>query len=356
MALGGYSFLDKLSQAQARHLYEQGATFLLLNLPPKSIFGIDTNSWEIGDKFKGVKMIPSGVHFIFCQSIGREGCTGPVIGFFHVFKPKELLVKEWDIKAEIFSSKEFSEIDLNPIRTDLRLYEPCLAPYPYDNLKTWVSLTNHVTDLSLAKIGINGAISAFDIAEFSKGETKEGCIKFSHIPLPSISKGASPIDITRAHIDRSHILLDCLKNNYQDNCTSLFGEIQCSFLLFVYGHIYEGFEQWRRLVELLCSCDQALVTSSQLYSHFITILHFQLNTIPVEFLLTNDQSSKVITEQNIFLVPVLNNLFLNLKESSVCSELKDRADRFKSMLIHKFKWNFEVTEEDMPVIVNLGKL
>lgn len=354
MALGGYSFLDKLSQTQARHLYEEGAKCILLNLPPKSVFGIDTNSWEVGEKFKGVKMIPPGVHFIFCQSVGKEGCTGPVIGFFRVFKPKEILVKEWDVNTEVFSLKKFSEIDLERIKGDLHLYEPCLAPFPYDSLKTWISLTNHVTCISLAMLEINERpFSAFEVTEHRKGDLKASSIKFTHIPLPSVSKEASPFDITRAHIDQSQILLDCLKRNYRNDYVSLLGELQCCFLLFVYAHVYEGFEQWRRLVELLCSCDEALITNSQLYSHFLTILHFQLNIIPIDFLVMNDHDAKHNTH-NIFLIPKLNNLFMNLKESTgISCDLKNRADKFKSELIHKFKWNFEVSEEDLPVVVDL---
>ena len=356
MALGGYNFLDKLSQTEARYLYEQGAVFVLLDLPPKSVFGIDTNSWEVGDKFKGVKMIPPGVHFIFCQSIGKEGCTGPVIGFFHVFKQKELLVKEWDVKCEMFSMKEYSELDLSSIRGNLHQFEPCLAPFPFDSLKTWVSLSNHVSKLSLEKLGLDGRhFSAFDIAEVADAESKQGSIKFSLIPGPTVSKGATALDITRAHLDQSPILIDCLKTNYQNQYTNLLGEIQCSFLLFVYGHVFEGFEQWRRLVDLLCSCDQALATNSELYHQFISLLNFQLNIIPLEFLLTNEPNTKTVRcEENIFLIPKLDNLFQNLNESpEVSGDLKCRADRFKSLLIHKFKWSFDATEEDLPVVVNL---
>ena len=356
MALGGYNFLDKLSQTEARYLYEQGAVLVLLNLPPKSVFGIDTNSWEVGDKFKGVKMIPPGVHFIFCQSIDKEGCTGPVVGFFHVFKQKEFLVKEWDVKCEIFSMGECSALDLSSIKSNLHQLQPCLAPFPFDNLKTWVSLSNHVSRVLLEKLGISERpFSAFNVAEVADGEVKEGSITFSRIPGPSVSKGATPLDITRAYLDQSSILIDCLKTNYENNYTTLLGEIQCSFLLFVYGHVYEGFEQWRRLVELLCSCDQALTTNTELYHQFISILNFQLNTIPLEFLLTSQIGTTTKRcEQNIFLIPKLNNLFLNLNESPVVSaDLKCRADRFKSLLIHKFKWSFEATEEDLPVVVNL---
>ena len=347
MAVGGYKFLDKLSGSEARQLYEQGALLVLLNLPPKSVFGIDTNSWEVGDKFKGVKMIPPGVHFIHCQSVSRDGCTGPVIGFFHVFKSKEMVVKEWDQKMEMFSVKETNADELAAIEGNIHLYEPCLAPFPFDDLKTWISLSCHITHFSLVQLGINDCtLSVIN---------PDGLVKFSSIPSPITPKGASPNEITKAHMDQTSTLNACIISNYQGDSRSLLGELQSSFLLFLYGHIYEGFEQWRRLLELFCSCDQALLTHSELFSQFISVLHFQLNVIPMDFFLLGDQSTETagaVGGSNIFLISKLNNLFLNLNESpGNCEGLKSRADRFKSMLIHKFKWNFECPEEDLPVVV-----
>ena len=49
----------------ARRLSETGATLVLLDFPTGSEFGIDMNVWNTGDKFKGVKMIPPGKHFVF---------------------------------------------------------------------------------------------------------------------------------------------------------------------------------------------------------------------------------------------------------------------------------------------------
>ena len=54
-----------MEQEVARRLFQEGAALVLLDVPPKTEFGIDYNSWNVGKKFKGVKMIPPGFHFVF---------------------------------------------------------------------------------------------------------------------------------------------------------------------------------------------------------------------------------------------------------------------------------------------------
>lgn len=56
---------EPVSQEQAQWLFEEGATVVFLDVPPGTEFGVDYNSWKVGSEFKGVKMIPPGVHFIY---------------------------------------------------------------------------------------------------------------------------------------------------------------------------------------------------------------------------------------------------------------------------------------------------
>lgn len=58
-----------LSQSDAQVLFREGAMFVFLDVPEKTEFGIDYNSWETGPKFKGVKMIPPGIHFIYYRQV-----------------------------------------------------------------------------------------------------------------------------------------------------------------------------------------------------------------------------------------------------------------------------------------------
>jgi len=52
-------------QDVARQLFAEGAALVLLDVPERTEFGIDYNCWNVGPKFKGVKMIPPGFHFVF---------------------------------------------------------------------------------------------------------------------------------------------------------------------------------------------------------------------------------------------------------------------------------------------------
>ena len=55
----------------ARRLFFEGATVVILNMPKGTEFGIDYNSWEVGPKFRGVKMIPPGIHFLHYSSVDK---------------------------------------------------------------------------------------------------------------------------------------------------------------------------------------------------------------------------------------------------------------------------------------------
>ena len=56
---------DGMSQEQAQWLFSEGAMLVFLDVPPGTEFGVDYNSWAVGEKFKGVKMIPPGIHFVY---------------------------------------------------------------------------------------------------------------------------------------------------------------------------------------------------------------------------------------------------------------------------------------------------
>ena len=49
----------------ALRLFEDGATIIFLDVPVTTEIGIDFQSWNTAEKFKGIKMIPPGVHYIY---------------------------------------------------------------------------------------------------------------------------------------------------------------------------------------------------------------------------------------------------------------------------------------------------
>ena len=54
-----------MEQDAALKLFKEGGIFIFLDFPVGSEFGIDLHSWNTGEKFKGVKMIPPGMHYIY---------------------------------------------------------------------------------------------------------------------------------------------------------------------------------------------------------------------------------------------------------------------------------------------------
>jgi hypothetical protein len=54
-----------MDQETANVLFDKGAILLFLEAPENLEFGIDFNAWTTGPLFKGVKLIPPGLHFVF---------------------------------------------------------------------------------------------------------------------------------------------------------------------------------------------------------------------------------------------------------------------------------------------------
>ena len=71
----------------AKRLFSDGGTLVLLDVPEGTEVGIDYKSWNSGPKFKGIKMISSGFHFIYYRSVAvkAEKYFLP-FGIIHVIK------------------------------------------------------------------------------------------------------------------------------------------------------------------------------------------------------------------------------------------------------------------------------
>lgn len=63
----------------------------------------------------------------------------------------------------------------------------------------------------------------------------------------------------------------------------LSGELQFAFVCFLLGNVYEAFEHWKRLLNLLCRSEEAMVKHHTLYVNLISILYHQLGEIPADF-------------------------------------------------------------------------
>lgn len=375
-----------MNQETANRLFEEGAIFLFLDVPIKTEFGIDYNSWRTGPNFRGVKMIPPGIHFIYFSATDKHGNVGLRNGFFYNFKPKEFLVKKWNSINESVDEYEFNETEIESFKQNKNDLDKFLGAYPYDEYKRWISLTNNlnerfvfklVPDLKIISSGssligqkfqtspertkiniftkpanIKEAESRLPVMEHQKGTN----VNFSQIPSRFYPHGnADPLKITQYSIDLSdrfeQLKLDCLNSNENN----VLCELQFSFVCFLIGQVYDAFEQWKNLVHLLCNCEQAIIKYPAVFIEFINVIYFQLKELPEDFF------TDIISRDN-FLTVNLHNLFdnvkeahnthNNLKDNSLLNNLNDKTIRFKNYLQQRFDINFDsCPDEYAPVVV-----
>ena len=95
-----YLKMTDMDSEVAKHLHADGATLIVFDVPEGTEFGIDYFSWNAGPRFKGVKMIPPGLHFIYYSAVNRGGQTAPRTGMFLYSKRQDILVLKWDATAE----------------------------------------------------------------------------------------------------------------------------------------------------------------------------------------------------------------------------------------------------------------
>ncbi|XP_026187191.1 protein AAR2 homolog [Mastacembelus armatus] len=367
----------------ARRLFEEGATLVLLGVPQGTELGIDCKSWQVGPRFRGVKMIPPGLHFLHYCSVNPPSCggeTGPKTGLFLTLKPREILLASWDPKEEDLDfSASKNEDEVNRTRANLRDLDPYLGPYPYEVMRKWVSLTDRVTEEVATKLQpLSGRVCAFsdvvpesqfrhsrDRAEHPRNDTacqsmreglerlprmkqREGTeLRFSDIPQKTYPPGATPAEITQCSMDLSYALETVLEKNHKLQPLNLLGELQFAFVCFLIGDVYEGFEHWKQLLALLCHSEDAIQKHKELYLGLITVLYHQLGEIPPDFFVD-------IVSQNNFLTSTLQDFFQFACGPGVDGTLRKRAEKFKAHLTKKFRWDFDVDLDDCaPVVVEL---
>ena len=91
----------ELDADTARELAGRGATLLLLGVPPGTALGLDQQTFLVGPRFQGVKMIPPGTHAVSYAAGGaRGGEFGATTAFFVALRGGQVLVKRWNAGEE----------------------------------------------------------------------------------------------------------------------------------------------------------------------------------------------------------------------------------------------------------------
>ncbi|CAK8683735.1 protein AAR2 homolog [Clavelina lepadiformis] len=357
-----------MDQETARALFNEGAFLLLFDVPEGTEFGIDWNNWTTGPLFKGVKMIPPGVHFVFYNAVSKfDGNPAPRTGFFHDFRPHEIMVKQWNNSSEEIVDKPMTEEEISSLRQNLQNLDKNLAAYPYDNLKKWVSMANFITPNLVQKLSPENKViySVLELLPHSEVDSdmsshasktdKDGLpnmkanpmsvIRFTNMPDKWYPEGASPSDISKHCMDSSYILDIVMKTYNHPN--EFLGELQFTFICFILGQVFDAFEHWKEMVRLISFCETSLQDHLSLFSSLVGVLYHQINEIPQDFFVD------IVTANN-FLVGTLTTLFSSIEFSCFDEDLQKRAKQFRKYLTKKFKWKFNKEPDDWaPVVVEM---
>jgi len=358
----------------AKTLLVEGATFVFLDVPVGTEFGIDLKTWNTAGKFRGIKMIPPGLHMIHFSATGKYGDVAPKVSFLHNFKRQEFLVKKWDIDSETISSECMIEEDVKRLRSNLLNLDKYLGPYPYDIWKKWQKLSGDISDDMIKALRPDCGLirSALEFTSLGTPEprlrrsktaeereeellphltpTPGTQVRVTPIPTRGFPEGASPQDITKHSLDPSFMLNSMIESSSERGC-NLIGELQFSFICFLVGQSLESLEHWKSLIVLLCKCQSAVIRHRELYFKFLSCIETQLEHIPEDFLVD-------IVSSNNAIYMGLRNLFMTIfTTDKIEPRLRCAAERFQERLTQKFMWDFddldEETGDDAPVIVDV---
>jgi len=373
----------EMDQNVARALLTEGATLVLLDVPPNTDVGIDLKSWTVGHNFKGIKMISPGIHFVHYSAVNKFGELAPRVGFFHDFQKSEFLVRRWDNEEENISSETVPEETIQRLRDNIKELDRYLGPYPYEILKPWIKLTNGISASLITRCSpLSGYVrSALELEHCSdalrpRGRESESKrkrssrltmedkeeqllpdlkptpgteLRLTEIPDKHYPDDATPSEITRHSLDTSYVLDTTLKKLREP--VEIIGEMQLTFVCFLAGQSFDAFEHWKKLIILICGADNVIPQYRFIYMEFLQALELELSYVPEDVLCD-------IVASNNFVYRNLCKLFGNIESNSeVDGRLKSYARRLQGRLTAKFLWDFsnllEEAEDEAPVIVNL---
>ncbi|KAL9427752.1 hypothetical protein AB3S75_029852 [Citrus x aurantiifolia] len=358
----------------ALELVKHGATLLLLDVPQYTLFGIDTQMFSVGPSFKGIKMIPPGVHFVFYSSSSRDGKEfSPIIGFFIDAGPSEVIVRKWDQQEErLVKVSEEEEARYTQAVCSLE-FDKQLGPYTLSQYGEWKRLSSYITKSIIERIEpIGGEITvtaesgmmkntpkstmerALDeqlktskFAASVDSSQKKGCY-YTSIPRVVKRRGMQGEELTSLNLDKTELLESLITKNYGGSEDMLLGELQFAFIAFLMGQSLEAFLQWKSLVSLLFGCSEApLHTRSQLFMMFIKVIYYQLKYgLQKDRNGTETGASALLDDSwlsaDSFLHHLCKDFFALIQDASVVDgDLLTWTRKLRELLENSLGWEFQ---------------
>ncbi|KAJ1963270.1 hypothetical protein IWQ62_003271 [Dispira parvispora] len=280
-----------MDQATANALFDKGGILLFLDAPSQLDIGIDMNLWTIGPRFKGLKLIPPGVHLIYYDRGATRGKELRV-GFFYNFQPGEVLVKQWDsVSEQLYPSSAMDPEQRRRYVADIRSFDPCLGAYPLEppqkQYGAWRKLSGYISADVLNVVLPDGwGFTSADGGPYDEEAVRDHQgVAFTFIDLkhsfPPQSQGSERTMYSR---DKSWLLRQLMDQCWRNDYRRILGELQIAYVCLLMGQLYAGFEQWKAILHLVCLSEEAIVDYiDTLYPNFVDVLQNQLSECPEDF-------------------------------------------------------------------------
>ncbi|GAA35241.2 A1 cistron-splicing factor AAR2, partial [Clonorchis sinensis] len=259
-------------------------------------------------------------------AVNADCKSGQRTGFVEWFTHPGFVAKRWVAVDEDFVDVPLTPSDVQRLTDNYEEVSLYLGPYPSECRRGWVALTNLISPASLSRIlpecgrvysctqflsepsSSQQRLALQPAAEVSsnpedllpKLQILPGTeIRFSKIPKnPLFPPNSNPTEITAHGIDQTYTL-DSVLRVIADSATNLgpadvevnqpdcgnsllpeerelLAELQFSYVTFLLIHVLDGWYQWRRIVQLLANCEEAIYRRPQLYINLVSVLYHQL--------------------------------------------------------------------------------
>lgn len=242
-------------------------------------FGIDLESWVVGPRFAGLKSVSPGLHYLHWRL--RRGGDGmmmaPRSGYFCFLTNQNLLVLCWDPTTE--DARLITNPDqLEAVRAALPALETSLAAHTSG--QEWQELTTFVKPKTLTRILPTSILSCHQHS--STSTSYHGATELAKLSIPNtldisftpVSKSPKEAAIRygRPDGDDTSVELEALLDDPRD----FLAEFQLALVLVVVGENFEGFEQWKAMLRILCHAFKAIPRHPALFAAFLDVLRVQL--------------------------------------------------------------------------------
>lgn len=319
--------VSALSREEALGLTQRGGFVRCLDMPVGTAFGIDMRTYFLGERFGGIKMVPTDVLHLVTWGNDLTCC-----GVFLRLHAADVAIMRWNADDEALRLVSDEAESLPRVQQVLRMeHDGVLAPYPLATADEWRALAGHVSEAVLHRAGIplgvptapagidddellrevealereqrdgsgSVAVAAAKVAAAKAAAPKtrppstdadadmdDGApraARFVTLDPRRSGVGLSGAALSRFHLDRSEWLAQLLGEAYADGGTDdernermMLGELQLSYVLFLRVCSLRALEQWKSLVHLLCACEEALCVRARLYANALAVLRAQL--------------------------------------------------------------------------------